>query len=424
MYCKTFFTLVFFYFSSNIWSQNNQQIKLEKEKEKLLKEINDTKDLLKTTSEIEKKELSYLDTQIKNISNQKKMLNLTKYETNLLSQDIEKNTIKLNKMIDEVNFLKHEYSKLILKSYKSKSRQSRLLFLLSSNDFTQIYKRIQYLNQYASFTKSQGEEILTKSKKVEEYNLNLGAKKNEKLKKLNEIEKQKQQLEVEKREQEIILQNIKKDKKKFNLEISKKIAEAKAIDYKINKLIRESIAAANKKSKEKRELERKENLSKGKPISEEIKSKGSNKIELTREDELVSNSFRSNKGKLPWPVERGFISLIFGNQPHPLESSIIIKSNSIEITTDASSTARAVFDGEVSSIQKVGGSYLVIIQHGDYFSVYQNITNLTVKKGEKVKVKEKIGIVDTNDSTGKTAIKFSIFYNNESQNPSNWLFNK
>jgi septal ring factor EnvC (AmiA/AmiB activator) len=419
---KVSFISFILFCATNLWSQNNQQLKLEREKEKLVKEINETKELLKLTKDIEKKELSYLEVQIKNIHNQKKMLNLTQYETNLLSQDIQKNTLKLNKMIDEINFLKSEYSKLILKSYKSKSKKSRLLFLLSSNDFTQAYKRIQYLNQYASFTKAQGEEIILKSQELEAFNLKLGANKNNKLKKLNEIEIQKKQLEEEKREQEYILQNIKKDKKKFITDISRKISETKAIDYKINKLIQASIAAANKKSKEKRELEKKENIKKGKPLPVEVKSTGTNKIELTKEDELVSNSFRSNKGKLPWPVERGFVSLVFGNQPHPLESSIIIKSNSVEITTDAGSIARAVFEGEVSSIQKVGENYLVIIQHGDYFSVYQNIVNLLVKKGEKVNNKEKIGTIDTNESTGLTAIKFSVFYNNESQNPANWLY--
>lgn len=419
MQFKSIFISIFLFCTSSLWSQNSQQLKLEKEKERLIKEINDTKELLKTTSEIEKKELSFLDKQIKNINNQKKILNITKYESNLLSQDIEKNTLKLNKMIDEINFLKSEYAKLILKSYKSKSEQSRLLFLLSSNDFTQAYKRVQYLKQYASFTKAQGEEIIVKSKEIEEFNIKLGAKKNEKLKKLQEIETQKKQLEIEKKEQEIILQNIKKDKKKFLTEISKKNEETKAIDYKINKLIKESIAAANKK----RELERKENISKGKPLSAEAKSKGSNKIELTKEDEIVSNSFRANKGKLPWPVERGFVSLGFGNQPHPLESSIIIKSNSVEITTDAGSIARAVFDGEVSSILKTGNSFTVIIKHGDYFTVYQNLVNISVKKDEKVKHKEKIGFVDTIESSGKTAIKFSVFSNNESQNPANWLYN-
>jgi murein hydrolase activator len=423
MHFKFIFISILLFCASNIWSQTSQQLKLEKEKERLIKEINETKELLKTTNEIEKKELSYLDKQVKNINNQKKILNITKYESNLLSQDIDKNTLKLNKMIDEINFLKSEYAKLILKLYKSKSEQSRLLFLLSSNDFTQAYKRVQYLKQYASFTKAQGEEIIVKSKEIEEFNIKLGAQKNEKLKKLQEIETQKKQLEIEKKEQEAILHNIKKDKKKFLTEISKKNEETKAIDYKINKLIKESIAAANKKSKVKRDLERKENKSKGKPLSTETKSKGSNKIELTKEDELVSNSFRSNKGKLPWPVESGFVSLGFGNQPHPLESSIIIKSNGVEITTDAGSIARAVFEGEVSSILKTGNSYTVIIKHGDYFTVYQNLVNISVKKEEKVKHKDKIGFVDTIESSGKTAIKFSVFSNNESQNPANWLYN-
>lgn len=422
MFLKKFSKILFLLLTVFLYGQNSQQIKLEKQKEKLLKEISDSKELLKTASEIEKKELNYLEQQNQNIYKQKNIIKLTEYESVLISKDIEANTKKLNKMIDEINILKKEYAKLIVKSYKSKSKQSRLLFLLSSNDFTQIYKRMQYLNQYASFTKNKGEEINKKSKELEAYNLRLGAKKNDKLKKLNEIQLQKQKLEEEKKEQEYIIINIKKDKKKLISDITKKQNETRAIDYRINKLIKKAIAEANRRSKEKRELEKKEKAKKGKPLPVE-KNTDLNKIELTNEGELTSNSFKSNKGRLPWPVESGAITLGFGNQPHPLESSIIIKSNGVEITTNQGSQARSIFKGEVSQIQKNGETYIVIIQHGGYFSVYQNITNVAVKKGDSVNAKERIGNVYTNSNTGKTALKFSIFYNGEFINPASWIYN-
>lgn len=422
MFLKKFSKIFFLLLTVFLYGQNSQQIKLEKQKEKLLKEISDSKELLKTASEIEKKELNYLEQQNQNIYKQKNIIKLTEYESVLISKDIDANTKKLNKMIDEINILKKEYAKLIVKSYKSKSKQSRLLFLLSSNDFTQIYKRMQYLNQYASFTKNKGEEINKKSKELEAYNLRLGAKKNDKLKKLNEIQLQKQKLEEEKKEQEYIIINIKKDKKKLISDITKKQNETRAIDYRINKLIKKAIAEANRRSKEKRELEKKEKAKKGKPLPVE-KNTDLNKIELTNEGELTSNSFKSNKGRLPWPVESGAITLGFGNQPHPLESSIIIKSNGVEITTNQGSQARSIFKGEVSQIQKNGETYIVIIQHGGYFSVYQNITNVAVKKGDSVNAKERIGNVYTNSNTGKTALKFSIFYNGEFINPASWIYN-
>lgn len=422
MFLKKFSKILFLLLTVFLYGQNSQQIKLEKQKEKLLKEISDSKELLKTASEIEKKELNYLEQQNQNIYKQKNIIKLTEYESVLISKDIDANTKKLNKMIDEINILKKEYAKLIVKSYKSKSKQSRLLFLLSSNDFTQIYKRMQYLNQYASFTKNKGEEIDKKSKELEAFNLRLGAKKNDKLKKLNEIQLQKQKLEEEKKEQEYIIINIKKDKKKLISDITKKQNETRAIDYRINKLIKEAIAEANRRSKEKRELEKKEKAKKGKPLPVE-KNTDLNKIELTNEGELTSNSFKSNKGRLPWPVESGAITLGFGNQPHPLESSIIIKSNGVEISTNQGSQARSIFKGEVSQIQKNGDTYIVIIQHGGYFSVYQNITNVAVKKGDSVNAKDRIGNVYTNSNTGKTALKFSIFYNGEFINPASWIYN-
>ena len=148
----------------------------------------------------------------------------------------------------------------------------------------------------------------------------------------------------------------------------------------------------------------------------------STKIELTPEAKIVADNFRANRGRLPFPVERGFISLGYGDQAHPVYKSLMIHNSGVEITTDQGANARAVFDGVVSSVIVLSPvNKAVMIQHGDFFTVYQNLSSVSVSKGEHVNRKQNIGKVRTNGETGKTIIKFLILQNTTYNNPSSWL---
>jgi septal ring factor EnvC (AmiA/AmiB activator) len=148
------------------------------------------------------------------------------------------------------------------------------------------------------------------------------------------------------------------------------------------------------------------------------------KIALTPEEKILADNFKSNKGKLPWPVEKGFVSLRYGNQPHPQFSSLMIHNSGVEITTDQGSTARAVFGGEVTSVIVLSPvNKAVMIQHGDYFTVYQNLSSVFVNKGDKVSIKQSLGKIRTSGETGKTVLKFTISQNTTYNNPATWLFN-
>jgi septal ring factor EnvC (AmiA/AmiB activator) len=344
-----------------------------------------------------------------------KLINTTEKQTKLLSNDMYINQVQINKLKKELAELKEDYAEMIVKSYKSRSSESRAMFLLSSENFLQAYKRAQYMKQYTGYRKMQGEEIKTKSNKLTDFNQKLNVQKTAKQKLIAENEKERLSLEKEKKEQLKLVNVIQKDKKKIAQEIKKKQQEYRTIDRQINKLIREAIAAANRKAA----LE-KAKANPSTPVSKAAVS--SSKIELTPESKIIADNFRANRGRLPYPVEKGYVSLGYGNQTHPLFNTITVHNSGVEITTDKGASARAVFGGEVTSVIVLSPvNKAVMIQHGDYFTVYQNLSSVNVSKGDKVSIKQTLGKVRTNGETGKTIIKFLILQNTTYNNPEGWL---
>jgi septal ring factor EnvC (AmiA/AmiB activator) len=290
------------------------------------------------------------------------------------------------------------------------------------------------MKQYASYRKTQGQEIQQKSEELLVFNDKIGVQKQEKEKLLQEKQKEKNELEKEKQVQQEIAKAIKKDKKQIIAEIKKKQQETRAIDNQIEKLIKAAIASANKKAAEanrkKVEANRKENptstkiVSKATEIAESKAIETSTKIVLTTEGQIVANNFKANKGRLPWPVEKGFVSLPYGDQPHPVYKTLIVHNSGVEIATDQGATARAVFGGEVISVMILSPvNKAVMIQHGDYFTVYQNLSSVNVAKGDKVSIKQALGKIRTNGDSGKTVLKFTISQNTTYNNPASWLNN-
>ncbi len=409
---KWVLTFLLMLFVATLSAQTEAQKKLEKRKEQLLEEIRINERILQENKNKEKSVVTVIQQQNAKIELREKLIQTNEKQAKLLNDDIYTNQLKINKLNRELEALKEDYANMIVKSYKSRSERSRAMFLLSSKDFTQAYKRVQYMKQYAGYRKSQGDEIKAKTTELEVYNVKLAALKSEKEKIIQEQEKEKLVLVKEKQEQEKLVKSIKKDQKKIAADIKKKQQEAKDIDRKIQKAIRDAIAAENKKTAAK--------------AGAKTTSAGSSssKIVLTAEGKIESDNFKANRGKLPWPVEKGFVSLKFGDQPHPVQPSLTIHSNGVEITTESGSSARAVFAGEVMLIQVLSPiNKAVYIRHGDFITVYQNLSSVSVNKGDKVDIKQTIGRIRTNESTGKTAIKFSVLQNDSFLNPQSWLYN-
>jgi septal ring factor EnvC (AmiA/AmiB activator) len=419
-----------------MWSQTSQQEKLEERKAQIQKEIRENEKLLQTVKKKEKTAVNVIVIQSNKIKLKEKLINTTERQKKLLGNDMYINQVKINKLKKELEILKADYAEMIVKSYKSRSEESRAMFLLSSENFLQAYKRAQYMKQYTNYRKMQGEEIKSKTGELIVYNGKLDVQKKAKQKLIAENEKERLSLEKERQEQEKLVKSIKKDKNKILAEIKKRQQESRQIDRQINRLIREAIAEANRKAAMERAMERAKAESKAESKTEsksELKTRAkaivssssvsSSKIELTAETKLIADNFRANRGKLPWPVEKGFVSLGYGDQAHPVYKTLVIHNSGVEITTDQGSNARAVFGGEVASVIVLSPiNKAVMVQHGDFFTVYQNLSSVSVSKGDKVSIKQSLGRVRTN-SEGRTVIKFLILQNTTYNNPQSWLYN-
>jgi septal ring factor EnvC (AmiA/AmiB activator) len=287
---------------------------------------------------------------------------------------------------------------MILKSYKTKSGNNRLMFLLSSETFFQAFKRMQYMKQYAAFRKTQAIKITSLTNEFKTANEMLIIKKETKEELLIENRAIQKSLESEKKEISTIAYELRKKEKKYIREIAQKQIQTSKIDKEIEKLIREAIAASNKNKS------------------------NSNSFNLTPEAKALAKKFVLNKGKLPWPVLRGVVIQKFGTQPHPVVKTAKIKSNGIVIATAKFEKVRAVFEGTVLAILQFKGSNpTILIQHGNYISAYKNLSKVYVNKGELVSSNQPIGEVFTNNNTGQSTIQFSVFEKTTPLDPLLWI---
>jgi len=378
-----------------------RQIELEVQKERLTIEIKQINKLLFKNTKKKKDVLSEVEDLNLKISVRSQLVNVNNQQANLLTRQISVNERDIGNFRKELTALKKDYAEMIRKSYKSKSSQNRLMFLFSSESFLQAYKRIQYMKQYTSFRKKQGDEIADKTKTLQTLNTTLINQKRKKEVLVSENQKVQQTLEIERKSQEVLIRSLKKRASSLATSIKQKQKKAAAIDREIERLIREAIAASNKAA--------------GK--------KSSKTFVLTPEAELLAKNFTANKGRLPWPVEKGVVTQRFGTQPHPVVRTTMIKSNGVTIATSPNAVVRAVFEGEVMTVLSFKGSNpTVLIKHGNYITTYKNIGKLYVKKGDNVKAKQAIGEIFTHPQTGKTILQFSVFNEFTPQNPKSWIY--
>ena len=380
---------------------SKQQKELEAQRIRLKKEIKQINTILFKNSKTRKNALTEVeDLQVK-LNVRSELIRVTNQQANLLTSKIRINEKNISVQRKELEDLKSEYANLIRKSYESKSLQNRLMFLFSSENFLQAYKRLQYLKQYARYRRRQGRAISEKTKLLQELNQMLSIEKADKILLIEENRIVQKEIEKEKKEQNSLIKDLERRQKKLASQISKKEKQQRAIDREINRLIREAIAASNSRA--------------GK--------KGKKTFQLTPEAKLLADNFISNKGRLPWPLEKGIVVQGFGRQRHPVVKTTIIQSNGVVIATEPLAQVRAVFEGEVMSVIVIKGSNpSVLIRHGNFITLYTNLAKLYVKKGEKVKAKQAIGEVFTNQQTGKTQLQFGIFNNVKALNPKDWVY--
>lgn len=398
---------------SPVYSQTRKE--LEQKHKKTQEEIKYTNDLLKKTQRDKKISMNQLMVLNKKISARQNLINTITEEIKLIDIKINENLKVIQKLESELKSLTESYARMIVFAYKTRDSYDKLVFVLSSADFNIAYRRIKYLQHYATYRKKQMEKIKNKRHDISQKVAELKIKKEEKELLLNEEKNETQLLSGEKNEQSKIVSHLKEKEK----ELSRKLAEQKLADQKLKNAINEIIAEEIRKA----ELARKEKLKKEKENKVAKKTEKTSVFELTPAEQLVSDKFESNKGKLPWPLERGVITGTFGEHDHPVLKGIKLKNDGVYISTTQGSAARSIFDGTVSKIIAIPGkNKVVIIKHGEFFSVYSNLSDVCVSVGEKVKPKQKIGTVfiDSGDDN-KTVLELQLWQGTSKLNPELWL---
>ena len=394
-FCFTILSL--FLLCTSSFSQTKKQ--LEKKRSKLKKEIEQVNNLLFKTKKKKTNALDDLKDLNQKISIRERLIETIILENNELSKEIRKNQAYIKKNNDELTSLKSDYQKMVVKTYKGKSLQSKTMFLLSSESFYQAYKRVKYMQQYNNYRKKQGELILSKTREIEKLNDSLLQRKKIKELLLTEEKNQNNAIAKDKESQEKLISSIKKQENRYKRQLIKKQKEEKQIAVRIDRLIREAIAKSNK--------------AKG--------AKKSAKFTLNSAEKALRAKFEQNKGSLPWPVS-GIITRKFGVQPHPTFPGISINSTGLHIAAKVNSEAKSIFNGKVMSVQShPDGKKSVYIRHGNYISVYNSLEKTYVKKGNPIKTGEKLGKIFTDKVTGKTRLSFVLYKNTTRLNPQEWI---
>jgi septal ring factor EnvC (AmiA/AmiB activator) len=388
-------TGIFLFFHTICFAQSLTD--LQQKKQAAAKEIEYTSKLLSEAQKSEKSSLSRLQLLNNQISQRNIVISNTDAEIKVYREFIENNTLAVKMLEEDIKKIKKEYAELIRSAYRSRNANDKIMFLFSADNFNQAHRRYLYMKRYAAYREKQAETI-----EAIQYVLNEKIKKLEEQKQTRELliaetQKEAQKLAVEKQQQNREIQKLQKEQRSLRQKLNQQRREEQQLENEIQRIIEE---------------EARKNVAAGEPA-----------FALTPEQKLVGNNFEQNKQRLPWPVERGIITEHFGIHSHPVLNNVQIRNNGINIATEIGAKVRAVFNGEVSRVFGIaGGNTAVIIRHGNYLSVYSNLREVAVKKGDKVLAKQNIGTVFTDSEDGnKSILKFQIWRENQKLNPEEWI---
>jgi len=395
-----------------VFCQNKEELK--NQKKAIEKEISYTSSLLKKTKENKKTSLQYISYLNKKINSQERLIQISNIELTLIKKQINKlenEILFTEKQIDkkgkEIIALKKEYGKMLYSLQKNKNDRNSLMFIMSSETFNQAYKRVLYLREYTRMRKAQTLQIIKSqdslSANSERLLFQIDQINKKKIESINLISNKKENLNKileDKQEKNTTVAKLKKSEKIFLKKIQEQEKKARILEEKIKRIIEEEIRLARERLKNE-----------------------DNTISLTPEAKLLSDQFSANKGNMPWPLEQGLIVSYFGKQKHHVFGNVETFNNGINIATNENAIIRAVFNGKVSRIFFIKGEgKAVLINHGEYFTVYSGLKTVSVKLGDEVLTKEKIGTVLTDNSDNKTELHFEIWQGYDKLNPSLWLY--
>ena len=396
------FTLFLFAYSLNSYSQYLNQSDLERKRIELTKEINNIQKLISSSKNQKKLVVENIQNLNYKLDLQNEVIKIINNQLNIISASINNNQSVINELFKSQELLKSQYADMILRSYKTRSKTGKLMFIFSSSNFQQALKRIQYFKQYSDYQNKQLQQIANNTVELKVLRTQLIKEKTIQESLIIENQTTKNNVSIQLLSKNKLLQSISSNEIQFVKEIKSKQKISAKIDKEIKNIIARAIAESNRKKKT-----------------------NSKVFALTPEAKILSNNFTSNKGKLPWPVEKGYVTLKYGKQPHPVVKTATIQSNGIRIITASSQNVRSIFDGVIYRIiSSKNGSKTILVQHGNFFTVYKNLASIYVEKGDRVSTKQNLGKIITNKNSGQTILSFSLFKDNKTENPLLWLGQK
>ncbi len=362
---------------------------LQKQQRELQQQLEQTAQMLKQTKQNETATENKLNLLNNDIKTRKKLIRNIQGEINALNGEMGTLRQKRFTLQKELEAYKEDYARLVRETHYADMQQSPLLFLLSAKNFQQLIRRVQYMQQFAAYRKEQVKKIESLQSDIDIQNTLLEERKQNRSTALQSQKREQDKLTRDERKQKDMLKSLKKQEKNL---LAKQKEQQKKVDA-LNKQIEEMIAKQVRTT-----------------------------TTLTKEQQLIAGGFEANQGRLPWPVEKGFISGYFGKHQHPVHEHVTINNKGIYLQTVAGANARAIYEGEVSSCAQINGNYAVIVQHGNYRTVYSPLKKIYVKQGDKVKAKQAIGEIVTDTSEdNKTELYFQIYKDRSIINPGLWL---
>ena len=360
---------------------------LQKQQKKLEQQLQQTSEILSQTKKDEKATVNKLNLLNENIKTRKKLIKNINKEINALDGDISKLNTQQKQNNNEITRLKEDYAHLVRETHYADMHASPLLFICSADNLQQLLRRIQYMRQFAAYRKQQVAQIEDLQTQIAIQNNLLSDRRQERATALQSQKREQDKLNRDERKQRSMLNDLKKKEKELVAQQKKQQKKADELQRKIDEIIRQQA-----------------------------------KSDLTKEQKLIAGGFEANKGRLPWPVEKGFISGHFGVHQHPVYEHVTVNNKGLYIQASAGSFARTVFDGEVTSCVQLGNTYAVIVQHGNYRTVYSNLDTLIVKQGDKLKTKQNLGIIASDPSQdNKTELFFQVYKDRTLLNPASWI---
>lgn len=395
--------------SLSVYPQKSKD-KLEKQIAALQAEIATANNLLKKTSKDKEMSLNQVSILEKKIKQREALVVAYNEQIAVLDAEISMGQKNIKSLNGDLKTLRKEYARMIVFANRNRSHYDKLVFLFSADDFNQAFSRLRYIKQFTEARKTKMHQIASTEKRISgEVEASRKARESQAAM-LQDERKQQEALQNEKQELNRQIASLKKQEGKLQQDIKAKQQQAKQLQKAIDDIIAEEIRKANEKARKEAEAKKGADASGGKSMA------------LTPEEKTLSADFAGNKGKLPWPVERGIVSSCYGKHESVISSKVVVTNNGIDIAVEEDSQARAVFNGIVVSVNKLTSSNtVVIIRHGDYFTVYSNIETACVNRGDTVKTKQNLGKIHTNRTEGKTELHFELLKEKERMNPEAWL---